>query len=132
MAACVMDVESKMIYNYVWWIAGLAGIVLLGIGNPGNISGLIMFTLLQEFFFCRFYGRADCHAFVICAVVITAFGASLQGYLMQMLLACGLLTLVQGIRKNIGKGGNLKEPVPFLPYISVSLWLILFFYQLIL
>lgn len=119
-AACVMDMESCMIYNYVWWVGGIVGVLFLILGTGENLWQLGIFVMLQELFFCGMYGRADCHAFAVCAMVEAAFGMNMQAYLMQMLLAFGVLTVVQGMRRNIGRDGNLKQPVAFLPYIAVS------------
>lgn len=122
MAACIMDVESCMIYDYVWWLGLIAAVLLLCIGKCERIMELLLFILLQELFFCKFYGRADCHAFVVCAITETAMGMGMKSYLIHMLLAFGLLALIQGMRRNINNKGNLKRPIPFLPYIAGSFW----------
>ncbi|MCR5754224.1 MAG: hypothetical protein K6G30_05345, partial [Acetatifactor sp.] len=85
-----------------------------------RILQLVIVILLQEFWFCRFYGRADCHAFSYCAILETTFGCGMMGYLMQMSIAFLLLFFVQLCRRNINMHGNLKNPVAFLPYISIS------------
>ena len=81
---------------------------------------LFVFILLQEMFFSRMYGRADCHGFAACAVVGASFGMGLKQFLLHMLIAFGILGVVQSIRKNVDRKGNLKEAVPFIPYISVA------------
>jgi len=124
--ACIMDVESCMIYDYVWWLGMIAGVLLLCIGKCDRIMELLIFILLQELFFCRFYGRADCHAFVVCAIVENAMGMGMKGYLIHMLLAFFLLTLIQGMSHNINSKGNLKHPIPFLPYITGSFWVLMY------
>lgn len=121
-AASVMDLESCMVYNYVWWAATVVAILLMGIGVREIPWELILFILLQEMLFCRMYGRADCHAFSICAMAETALGMNMQAYLLHMLLAFVLLAVVQGINRNIGRNGNLKQPVAFLPYITISFY----------
>lgn len=126
-AACIMDLECCMIYNYVWWIGGVVGIAFLCLRVP-NVKELLVYVLLQETLFAGMYGRADCHAFVVCAMVEAAYGMGMREYLIHMLLAFGLLAVVQGVRRNIGKDGNLKQPVAFLPYITVSFWVIMFLY----
>ena len=47
-----------------------------------------------------------------------------------MLLALFLLIVVQAMQKNIRNDGNLIEAVPFLPYITVSFWLVLIMSEL--
>lgn len=121
-AAVVMDLESCMVYNYVWWIGGGAAVLLLGMVKGGMEGELLIFILLQELFFCRLYGRADCHAFSVCAFLENVMGMGMQMYLLHMLFAFLLLALVQGVGGNIGTNGNLKQPVAFLPYITLTFW----------
>ncbi|HIW82092.1 MAG TPA: hypothetical protein H9742_11370 [Candidatus Acetatifactor stercoripullorum] len=126
--ACIEDCWICQVHNFVWWTGAAAGAGLLFSAgeNRGNVFDLLLFILLQELFFCRFYGRADCHSFCVCAMVQCALGAGFTAYLFLMLLAVGMLGLVQAFRHNINKKGNLKIPVPFLPYITISLWPTLF------
>ena len=124
-AACIMDVESCMIYDYVWWLGMIAGVLLLCIGKCDRIMELLLFILLQELFFCRFYGRADCHAFAVCAITETAMGIGMKGYLIHMLVAFSMLALIQGMCHTINNKGNLKQPIPFLPYITGSFWILM-------
>lgn len=128
LTACVMDVETHLIYNYVWWIAGTAALAMLLLKkNTSEVwVGLLCFWLLQELFFARMYGRADCHGFVVCAMAESALGFSIREYLIHMLLAFMMLAIVQLLRKNIARNGNLKEPVPFLPYITCGFWMMFF------
>lgn len=125
LVASIMDLKTHTVYNYIWWIMGAAGMVRLYIEVPicenENVwQSLFLFIFLQERFFCKMYGRADCHGFVACALAGASFGMGLKQFLLHMLIAFGLLGVVQLARKNVGRDGNLKEPVPFLPYISVA------------
>ncbi len=138
--ACVTDCQSCQVFAFTWWGAGAAGGILLYQSLAGEHGGMQMFTaanssrlaslflyiFLQEIFFSRFYGRADCHAFVVCAVAECSLGMGMTQYLLHMALAFGALTIVQGFRGNINSGGNLKQPVAFLPYITISFWVLLF------
>jgi len=117
------------VYQLTWWIATVpaAGlfwkslkIASLQTFDTKRILGLILYLLLQEMWFCRFYGRADCHAFSYCAMVEYALGGNLLCYLMHMAMAFFLLFVVQGGRRNIDRNGNLKQSVAFLPYITIS------------
>lgn len=131
--ACVTDRRTRQVYNFTWWIAGTAALILL-ILNRDRITmervwGLGVFTVLQCGFFSKMYGRADCYAFSVCAAAAASRGIGLAGFLAHMLLAFGLLAVVQGICRNIDKSGNLKQPVPFLPYITLAFWALLWYYN---
>ena len=126
--ACVQDLRTCRVVNLLWWISGAAGTVLLLLQRNGRIGealpGLLFFICLQQFLFSRMYGRADCHAFSVCALPLASLVVGLRGYLEQMLLAFLFLAIVQFFRKNIAENGNLKRPVPFLPYITLAFFLV--------
>ena len=145
--ACITDVAICQVYNFVWWISGAAAMALLwlrchmnrdlGISGPihtmgsmdvpsGSILALMVFCALQLIIFARLYGVADCYAFCVCAIVECAYGAGMGDFLMHMLLAVGLLLPVQAAKRNLNRYGNLKKPVPFLPYITLSFYLVFF------
>lgn len=143
--ACVSDCKTCEVYRFTWWIGGMASGLLLfrkvvldlqvaeGLEQAGFGRDIIMYLLqlsgyllLQEFFFCKFYGRADCHAFFVCAMAECALGMGLREYLFHMLLAFGGLAVIQMIQGNIDRRGNLKQPVAFLPYITFAFWSLLF------
>lgn len=126
--ACFTDLRSCKVYDFTWWIALAAGAVVFWPGVclwPEGLAQLTQFFLMQELFFCRFYGRADCHAFCACALVGNAFHMGLREYLYHMSAAFVILTVVQVCQHNVGINGKLKKPVPFLPYITVTFWLLL-------
>lgn len=148
--ACLTDVKTCYVYQFAWWVAGAAECVLLWsrLENDfknctfetdfSNLWGaelrmadrmipLLIFIMLQELFFCRFYGRADCHAFAVCSVVLCALGMGIMEYLTHMLLAFAGLAVVQAFRSNVNHKGHLKQPVAFLPYIALSFWVLIFF-----
>lgn len=128
LAAADMDLRTCTVYNYLWWLIGGVGLFLFAVQavmqgrQLYKIADLVIFLLLQEFFFYKMYGRADCHGFAVCAVVGDSFGMGLREFLLHMLLAFGLLGMVQLIKKNVGTNGNLKKPVPFVPYLAVTFW----------
>ena len=128
LAAWVMDVETHLIYDFVWWISGSAALLLLLFsGNTQLIRwDISIFIVLQHLVFGRLYGRADCHAFSVCALAEGAFGMTMQDYLVHMMIALCILAVVQLVEGNVTGEGRLKEPVPFLPYITVSFGVILF------
>jgi len=142
--AAITDYASFYVYRFVWWIAGAAGLGLLlqaVLAKAGNITfsltalltvlkelhslhieELLIFCLLQELFFDKLYGKADCHGFCVGALVICAFGGGMRDFLLYMAVAFGSLAVVQAFKKNINRRGNLKMPVAFMPYIVTALW----------
>ena len=130
---CATDLKSQKVYNYTWWFGGLAaGGLLWGSlyagGSPVLLWHLAVYMVLQFALFVRMYGREDCYAFCVCAIVEASLGMGFSDYLVLMLLALGLLFPVQLLRRNIAKNGNLKQPVAFLPYISAAFALHLCFW----
>lgn len=133
LSACIMDWKTCLVYNVVWWISGTAALLLLIRSrltvDPENYFWLGVFAALQLEFFSRMYGRADCYAFIVCAIAGAAEGIGPAGFLIHMLLAFSLLAVVQAFRHNIGRDGNLKCPVPFLPYITLAFCTLLWYYN---
>lgn len=126
--ACLTDLRCRLVYDYTWWIVTAAGVCLLYpslLRYPEVLWQFTVFFLLQRGIFDRFYGRADVYAFCVCALTEASFGMGLKWYLLHMAAALILLAVVQGVRHNIGRDGNLKASVPFLPYITASFWGIL-------
>lgn len=127
--ACITDYKTCEVYQFTWWIAGTAGLIILvqylmlNEAEKPDLLMLLVYCLLQEFFFCKFYGRADCHAFAVCAMVAYGIGMDLMDCLIHMLLAFSGLALVQLFCRNINRKGNLKRPVAFLPYITIAFWI---------
>lgn len=125
--ACITDVAICQVYNFVWWISGAAAMALLT-GRRLEASAVwevTLFCVIQMTLFARMYGKADCYAFCVCAIAETGLGFGLAGFLMHMLVSFMLLAAVQAARRNIGSGGRLKSPVPFLPYITTAFYLML-------
>ena len=130
--AGIMDLRTCRVYRFIWWISGAAAMVLLWESRAGrdfSMWGLFAYCLLQELFFGRMYGRADCHAFCVCAAAGTSVGFTYRDYLLHMLLAFGMLAVVQLAKHNVNRKGNLTVPVPFLPYISLSFLILLFLFS---
>lgn len=129
--ACITDCKTREVYNVTWWVAGAAAVILLFAEKDRLdmkfLLELVFFIFLQLSLFSKMYGRADCYAFSVCAVAEAAAGLSLAGYLLHMLISFILLAFVQALRHNIGKGGNLLQPVPFLPYITLAFWALLWY-----
>ncbi len=126
--ACVTDMRCHEVFRFTWWIGGGSGMffltaeVLRRKELPEGLLFLPLYLLLQEKLFSKTYGRADSHAFSVCAIMQCALEMNTAWYFLHMVLAfCGLI-IVQALRKNIGRWGKLKEPVAFLPYITASFW----------
>ncbi len=127
LVATITDVQTYEVYDFLHVIGASSGIIIL-IKQRVSISdwqGLLLFMAMQFFIFGRLYGLADCMGFCVCAINICIRNPSILMYLFHMALAFCILGIVQGIRQNINKRGNLKEPVAFFPYITFSVWLFL-------
>lgn len=133
--ACVTDSLICQVYNFTWWIFLAAALALLwcrrnalmesGFICSGMLGGMLLFVGLQLLLGGHIYGCADSYAFCACALAETALGISAAGFLTHMLLAYLLLFAVQLLRRNLNRKGNLREPVPFLPYITAAFWMTL-------
>lgn len=120
----VTDVQTRKVYDFLPVAGVAAGGLLLLMHPPGAAVGaeLIIFCLLQYFVFRSMYGDADVMSFMMCAVFESLYGQGLKTYLLHMAAAFSVLAIVQLVRGNVSKSGNLREPVAFLPYISMSVW----------
>lgn len=128
--ACIMDWREQRVYRFVWLIASAAAVLLIILRGRrvgvawGSFIDLALFTLMQQLWFSRFYGRADCHAFCVCAAVMLSVGLGPKAWLIHMLLVFSVLSVVQVLRRNVGPRGKLLRPVPLIPYITFAfcLW----------
>lgn len=119
----ITDFQTCKVYDILQVPAAVAGAILCLLQEPlpRGGSGLVLFALLQYLLFMRFYGEGDVMAFQICSLYLVGKGGDLQTLLLHMALAFTLLGAVQALGRNINQKGNLKVPVPFLPYIACSL-----------
>lgn len=122
--ASYTDLKHCWVYNATWLIAVPAalGLCLLQRHSLGSLREYGGFLLLQLLFFGRTYGKADLYAFLTGGLCMMALGGGLREDLQFMLLAYVFLGIVQLLRKNVGRNGNLKKPVAFLPYITLALF----------
>ncbi|MDE7222385.1 MAG: hypothetical protein K2O34_01225 [Acetatifactor sp.] len=124
LTVCVLtDRQTCKVYDCLQLPAALFGTALCMM-RPVPAQGgaaLVCFALLQYFLFMRLYGRGDGMTFQISSLYIIGAGGSLETLLSHMAAAFALLGVVQLVRGNINRKGNLKLPVPFLPYIACSL-----------
>ena len=83
-------------------------------------SSLVSNVVLSQFLgLCPFLG--------VSKKTETAAGMGFAGFLLHMLVSFSLLAAVQGPKGNISRKGSLKQPVPFIPYITISFFAILLF-----
>lgn len=126
--ACITDYTQCQVYCFIWWIAGSVVIVWLAVmmskGEQIPWLELVVFCIIQELLFSKLYGKADCHAFCVCAVMYALLEKGMLCYLLHMALSLLLLTCVQWRRGNITRSANLKIPVPFIPYIVLAFLLL--------
>ena len=123
----VTDYQTCQVYDIFQYIGIAASAYLLLTGNTDIMTGfsILLFGLVQYFLFMRLYGTADGMTFLIAALAEGAMGYHITGYLFHMIVAYLMLSLIQAIKGNIGCRGRLKKAVPFLPYITVSFWVML-------
>ncbi len=137
--AVLTDIQTCEVYNFLPAVTAAVGAlmhILMGksfftvaystvlnasMGRDRLISWSV-FLILQLLLFMRMYGKADGYAFLVCALFENRFGGGLLTYLLHMGSAFALLCVVQALRRNINRNGNLKKPVPFLPYIAATVW----------
>lgn len=119
----ITDRKTCKIYDFLQLPASMAGAILCMARPrpPGAGIALILFALLQYFLFGRMYGQGDVMVFQVCSLYIIGEGGDFQTLLLHMALSFAMLGVIQLFRKNIDRRGNLKTPVPFLPYIACSL-----------
>lgn len=134
-----MDRKECLVYNYVWWWCLPWTGILLGLPvseaymedgvcritdrfSIQQAAAMALFVLLQQILFAQMYGRADCHAFSVCALAGCAWQGNLLWFLIHMLSALTLLAAVQFCRRNVTPDGKLRVPKPFIPYIVVTFW----------
>ena len=123
------DIMTCQVYDLFQYLGiAAAGYLLLCGEAPAWIGfSVILFAGLQYFVFRKLYGEADAMSFLVSALAEGALGYDVQMYLLHMIIAYLLLSLTQIVKGNIGTGGKLKVPVPFLPYITVGFWGIVVF-----
>lgn len=123
----VMDVLLTRVSDFLQYVGLGGGVLLLFSKLPSRETGisLILFALIQYFLFRKMYGRADVMGFLVCAVYLAAQNKGIEAYVFHMAGCFLLLALVQGLKGNINKKGNLRHPVPLYPYISAIFLLII-------
>jgi hypothetical protein len=120
----VEDILTHKVADFIWWFFAPACLLLLTVSHssPGfwDFFECLFAIFIQEHIMCRFYGRADSHAFSCCAVFLIFSGARLEAHILHLIISLMLLSAHQMLRHNIGNRGKLISPVPFIPYISIA------------
>ena len=127
LSSSLTDHMTCQVYDVFQYVGVFVAASLLAV-SACNISigiSIVIFALLQYLVFMKLYGKADGMSFQVAALALASRGYEMDMYFLHMIAAYLLLSVVQGIRGNIGVRGKLKEPVPFLPYITIGFWLIL-------
>jgi hypothetical protein len=121
--ACATDLMIKKVYDFTWWAAAPAVILMvhLSAAQP-ELSGLVVYIIIQEKLCGGLYGRADCHAFGVCAAAGSCLGLGTIDFCIHMILSFLMLSIAQRLKKNAAKNGRLKKPVAFMPYITAAFW----------
>lgn len=123
LSASITDIRTCEVYDFLPLITTIIGVgTLLLTAKWEWLIPFALFFVIQLTIFMRMYGRADGYAFLVCALYESRFGQGILTYLLHMGASVLLLSIVQGIKGNIDQKGNLTHPVPFLPYISVTVW----------
>lgn len=122
LTAVLTDIQICEVYNFLPAVTAAAGLLMHVPMERDRLVSWSVFLALQFFLFMRMYGKADGYAFLVCALFENRFGGGLLTYLLHMGSAFLLLCAVQALRHNISRKGNLKKPVPFLPYIAATVW----------
>lgn len=136
LTASCMDLRTMTVRRWVWAAGGLPVLGLMIVRALADVRtgdwretavscvSLAVYWGLQQFWFARMYGRADSHAFCLCAAALWLRGYGFAVWVYQLALAFVCLAVAQALRGNIARSGNLKRPVAFLPYITASALLI--------
>lgn len=122
-----MDIFIKQVSDILHYF-GLAGALLLigtNMPNAKILWELIFYMIIQYLVFAKMYGRADVATFMICAIFVSATGRGMEAFVSHLVIAFGLLALIQAFRRNIASDGNLKHPVALFPYIICAFFMII-------
>ncbi len=126
LVAAIQDDQTYEVYDFLHILAVPTGVIFIVISPSGEkIISLAIFAVIQIGIFMRMYGAGDGLVFLVCAVYESRFGKGLSTYLLHMAAVFVVLLVVQGIRRNINKKGNLKKPVALVPYIAATVWFFL-------
>lgn len=121
--AAFVDYCTTDVYDFIFCPPLIMGCVYLAEqGAWKSIINLLVFFGVQYIIFRKLYGGADCLAFSMGAVYMAADNRALMSeFLLLMLFTFMELGIVQLFKGNVNRKGNLKQPVPLIPYIAFAL-----------
>lgn len=123
--ASIQDEQTYEVYDFLHILA-LPGVIHIVVApSREKILSLVIYAVIQLGIFMRMYGAGDGFVFMVCAIYESRFGKGLSTYLLHMAAVFVVLGIVQGVRRNINKRGNLKKPVALVPYIAATVWFFL-------
>ncbi len=127
----VTDALLCQVYDVMQYLGVLGGSIWILVQSPDSSIGfsLICFAAIQYVILMRMYGKADGMGYCICTLYLAGVGMGIEGYLYHMFISFCLLAVVQGIKGNIARKGNLKRAVALYPYISLGfliMWIFIF------
>lgn len=129
--AAYSDYCTMRVWDFIHLPAAAAGVLqgIMCMFTPiftlQMLLDLILFAGLQWVFirvmFRGKYGEADGLAFFMCALHMAATGGTFLQYLVHMAAAYLLFGTVQILKGNVNRKGNLKTPMPLIPYIAAAM-----------
>lgn len=127
----VTDLLLSQVYDMMQFVGILGGSIWVLTKDiyPDIGLSLIFFALIQYGILIRMYGKADGMGYGVCSLYLAGVGMDIEGFLYHMVISFSLLAVVQGMKGNISKKGNLKKAVALYPYISMGfliMWIFLF------
>lgn len=126
LVASIQDSQTYEVYDFLHVLALPAGGIFIIEAPAGEkVISLVLYLAIQLGIFMRMYGAGDGFVFMVCAIYESRFGKGLSTYLLHMAAVFVMLGIVQGVRRNINKIGNLKKPVALVPYIAATVWFFL-------
>ena len=119
---CAMtDYKTGYVYDGIV-LSGFVFALTYGLwgGGTNKVTDWIVFCILQAILFRRMYGEGDVLVFLLTGTVYFVTGRGICEDLILMLLTILLLGIHQAYKRNINHKGNLKKPVPMVPYIFMA------------
>lgn len=123
------DFDTRSVYRFWHYMAGGIGIVFLCSKDVSieTIIILVVYIMIQLIICRAFIGVADGFVFIVSALY---FGVCMEGelivYIILHIILAFLLLLLMHIDEMDWKRGKIKEPKPFIPYITVTAMILLF------
>lgn len=126
LVASIQDSQTFKVYDFLHVLALPTGMIfILEAPTDEKVISLVLYLVIQLGIFMKMYGAGDGLVFLVCAVYESRFGKGLSTYLLHMAAVFVVLLVVQRVRRNINKKGNLKKPVALVPYIAATAWFFL-------